>query len=142
MVAEEVLDRVGALAARSGGAHRGVQREQRPLQVTARSVSARCDAEVAADRPLAADLVVREIQRTGGERRHRAGEVGERADRKRGAERDGASRHGVGVEARTREHEHTIGVEASVADVRQDDSAARDDRDARSVPEQGCCVGR
>ena len=80
-VGEEVLERLRPLAVRAGGADAGVEREQAALQVAARRVVPGADAEVAADRALAADLVVGEVARAGGERGGVLLELEQRVDR-------------------------------------------------------------
>jgi hypothetical protein len=78
---EEVLDRLGALAAGARRAHLGVEHEQRGLQVAARGlVPGRC-AEVAAERGLAADLEVGDAPRTRAQRLDGLLEISERCAR-------------------------------------------------------------
>src|SRR5207245_9515088 len=80
---QELLDRLGALAALPGRADTGVEGDQGNLEIAARKLVAAARAEVAADGGLGADLEVAHRSRRAAER---LGCVGERLDRGRCAD--------------------------------------------------------
>ena len=84
-VGEEVVDRVGPLAARARRANLGVEGEEGRLQVAARGVSPDGSAEISADRRLRADLAVGDVRRALAQGRGQLDEVLDgrhRADRR------------------------------------------------------------
>ena len=141
-VGEEVLERLRPLAVRAGRAHPGVERQQAALEVAARRVVPGADAEVAADRSLAANLVVGEVAGAGGEGGGVLLEREQRIDRGGGADRDGVAVDRDAVEPCVREQEHAARIEPTVRDVGDDDRAAADHRRRRAVAEELDGLGR
>ncbi len=92
-------------------------------------------AEVAADRSLAPDLVVGDVERALRERLDVVGELGEPRDRQRGADRDGRPVHGQRVEARSGERDDLRRRQPPVGELGHDDRPAPEHRDVASVSE-------
>ena len=84
-VREELLQRLGRLAAGAGRAHLCADGEERALEVAPRRLAGPAGAEVPADGALAADLDVGDV---GGARPDRRRQLHELRDRRRRADRD------------------------------------------------------
>ena len=129
---EEVLDRLGALAAFARRLDLGAERDQCSLQVAAGGCAAGRRAQIPSERRLAANLVICDVACRGPERLWRLLELGHRrhrTDRQRGAVARDSRQPGV------LQQQDPIRPEPSVVDLGHQDRAAAQHGHAGAVAE-------
>src|SRR5438128_435461 len=119
---QELLDRLGALAALPGRADTGIEGDQGDLEIATRKPVAAARAEVAADGGLGTDLEVAHGSRRAAER---LGRVGERLDRGGCADVPGIALLHF-VESRAAEQQRPLRAQAAGVDLGHQDRAAAD----------------
>ncbi|CAA9482286.1 MAG: hypothetical protein AVDCRST_MAG13-1241 [uncultured Solirubrobacteraceae bacterium] len=130
---EEVLDGLRALPAGARGAHLRAEGDEGGLQVAARRLGPGRRAEVAADGGLGAHLEVRHAARGGRQRLGKALEPGHGRHR---ADGRAAARAQDARQAGPAEQERPPRIQPPVPDLRHDDRASGEHRDARPVTER------
>ena len=127
-VRQEILERLGRLAARTRRAHRRADGQQGSLQVAPRRLGALAGTEVAADGALRADLAVGDVRCARSDRRRERLEL---RDRRRRADRDAGPVAGDPGEPGAGQQHRAFRAQPPARQIGDDDRSAADHRHAR-----------